>query len=80
MVAFIQYLFLKGFGFFVNLLPEGFALSLGRTMGKVGYFLDWEHRKVALENLHVAFGQEKIGGGDPVDCQEDLSESGHDER
>ena len=28
-------------------------------MGKIGYSLDWEHRKVALENLHIAFGQEK---------------------
>jgi KDO2-lipid IV(A) lauroyltransferase len=59
MIAFLQYLFLKGFGFFVNLLPEGFSLCLGRHMGKIGYFLDREHRKVALENLHIAFGQEK---------------------
>jgi KDO2-lipid IV(A) lauroyltransferase len=28
----------------------------------MGYYLDWEHRKVALQNLHVAFGQEKSEG------------------
>jgi Kdo2-lipid IVA lauroyltransferase/acyltransferase len=59
MIAFLQYVVLKGFSLCVNLLPEGFSLWLGRTLGKVAYSLDWEHRKVALENLQIAFGQEK---------------------
>ena len=59
MVAFVQYLFLKGFGFFISLLPESVALSLGRTLGEIGFFLDGEHRRVALGNLHMVFGREK---------------------
>jgi KDO2-lipid IV(A) lauroyltransferase len=53
---------MKGFSFLANLLPEGFALWVGRQLGKMGYYLDWEHRKVALQNLRVAFGQEKSEG------------------
>jgi len=59
MIAYIIYVFLKGSSFFINLLPEGFALWMGRRLGSAGYYLDWEHRKVALQNLYLAFGQEK---------------------
>lgn len=58
-MAYIIFLFLKGFSLFVNLLPEGVALWLGRQLGRVVFRLDWLHRKVALENLHIAFGEEK---------------------
>jgi KDO2-lipid IV(A) lauroyltransferase len=59
MIAYIIYLHLKGFSLFVNLLPEGFALWVGRQLGNVVYYLDLEHRKVAIQNLQIAFGQEK---------------------
>ena len=59
MIAYIIYLILKVFSFIINLLPEGFALWVGRQLGMVMYYLDWEHRKVALQNLSLAFGQEK---------------------
>jgi KDO2-lipid IV(A) lauroyltransferase len=59
MIAFIIYLFLKGFSCFINLLPEDFALWVGRQLGNLAYGLDWEHRKVAFQNLSLAFGQEK---------------------
>jgi KDO2-lipid IV(A) lauroyltransferase len=59
MVAYITYLFLKVFSLFINLLPESLSLWLGRQMGRVAFYLDREHRKVALQNLHIAFGQEK---------------------
>ena len=59
MIAYIVYLLLKVFSFFINLLPEGFALWVGRRLGMMIYYLDWEHRKVALQNLSLAFGQEK---------------------
>jgi KDO2-lipid IV(A) lauroyltransferase len=59
MASFLTYLFLKAFSFFVNLLPEGFVLRLGRRLGNVWYHLDFEHRKVAIQNLHTVFGQEK---------------------
>jgi KDO2-lipid IV(A) lauroyltransferase len=59
MTSFLTYLALRTFSFFVNLLPEGFALWLGRRLGSVWYYLDFEHRKVAIQNLHTVFGQEK---------------------
>ncbi len=59
MMAYIIFLFLKGFSLFINLLPEGVALWLGRQLGRVVFRLDWVHRKVALENLNIAFGEEK---------------------
>jgi KDO2-lipid IV(A) lauroyltransferase len=58
-MGYLQYLLLKGFSLLVNLLPEGFALWCGKQLGSMFFHLDWERRKVALENLHVAFGQEK---------------------
>ena len=45
----------------INLSPEGFALWLGRRLGRIFFYLDWGHRKVALENLQTAFGREKTG-------------------
>jgi Kdo2-lipid IVA lauroyltransferase/acyltransferase len=59
MISFLIYLILIGFSLIINLLPEGFALWVGRQLGIVMYYLDWEHRKVALQNLSLAFGQEK---------------------
>jgi len=59
MIAYILYLLLRSFSFFINLLPEGFALWVGRHLGMVMYYLDPEHRKVAIQNLEIAFGQEK---------------------
>ena len=59
MISYLTYLILKGFSFFIDLLPEDFALWMGRQLGNMAYYLDWEHRKVALQNLQVAFGQEK---------------------
>jgi KDO2-lipid IV(A) lauroyltransferase len=59
MTSFLIYLVLRTFSFVDNLLPEDFALWLGRQLGKGIYYLDVEHRKVAIQNLHTAFGQEK---------------------
>jgi KDO2-lipid IV(A) lauroyltransferase len=59
MIGYFIYLILKGFSFLINLLPESVALWVGRQMGNVAYYLDWEHRNVALQNLRIAFGQEK---------------------
>jgi KDO2-lipid IV(A) lauroyltransferase len=58
-MGYLQYLLLKAFSLFVNLLPEGFALWCGKQFGSIFFHLDREHRKVALENLHLAFGEEK---------------------
>jgi len=59
MVGYFIYLLLKGFSFPINLFPESIALWVGRQMGNAAYYLDWEHRNVALQNLRIAFGQEK---------------------
>ncbi|NWG02430.1 MAG: lysophospholipid acyltransferase family protein [Syntrophaceae bacterium] len=59
MIAYLIYLLLRGFHFFINLLPEGFALWLGRQLGRLVYHLDRGHQRVALQNLEIAFGQEK---------------------
>ena len=59
MIGYLLYLLLRGFSLIINLLPEGIALWIGRQLGKGMYYLDLEHRKVALQNLHLAFGQEK---------------------
>jgi KDO2-lipid IV(A) lauroyltransferase len=59
LIGYLQYLLLKGVSFFINLLPEGFALWCGKQLGNILFHLDWERRKVALENLHLAFGKEK---------------------
>jgi KDO2-lipid IV(A) lauroyltransferase len=59
MTSYITYLFLRGFSLFVNFLPEGFALWLGRQLGRMAFYMDWGHRKTSLENLRTAFKQEK---------------------
>jgi len=59
MIAYFAYLVMKGFSFLINLLPEDFALWVGRQLGNVAYYVDWEHRNVALQNLDIAFGKEK---------------------
>ena len=59
MIPFLTYLLLRAFSFFVNHLPEGFVLWLGRQLGNVWFRLDFEHRNVAIQNLQTAFGQEK---------------------
>ena len=59
MVAYIIYLLLRGFSLIINLLPENFSLWIGRQLGNGMYHVDLEHRKVAIQNLHIAFGQEK---------------------
>lgn len=58
-MGYLQYLLLKGFSLLINLLPESFALRCGKQLGNLFFHLDWERRKVALENLHIAFGEEK---------------------
>ncbi len=59
MAAYLEYLILKGFGFIINLLPEGPALWFGRQLGHIAFHFDREHQRVALQNLDLAFGREK---------------------
>jgi KDO2-lipid IV(A) lauroyltransferase len=59
LIPYLIYLLLRFFSFLINLLPEAVALWIGRWLGKAMYYLDMEHRKVASQNLDLAFGQEK---------------------
>lgn len=59
MFAFPIYILIRLVGFFINLLPEGFALWIGRQLGNLMYALDLEHHRVAIDNLKIAFGEEK---------------------
>ncbi len=59
MFAYLQYLSLKGFGFLVNLLPEGPSLWLGKQLGRMAFCLSRDRRGIALQNLRTAFGHEK---------------------
>ncbi len=58
-MTYIIYLAVRLFSFFVNHLPEDFSLRAGGWLGRLFFCLDRGHRKVALENLHLAFGEEK---------------------
>lgn len=62
MIQYLIYLTVRCFGFFINLFPERAALWIGRQIGRCAYFLDFEHRYVAIENLKLAFGGEKNEG------------------
>ncbi|MBM4347336.1 MAG: hypothetical protein FJ107_04310 [Deltaproteobacteria bacterium] len=59
MFAFPIYILIRLVGFFINLLPERFALWIGRQLGNLMYYVDIEHRRVAIDNLKIAFGEEK---------------------
>jgi KDO2-lipid IV(A) lauroyltransferase len=56
---YLIYFVIRGFGFFINLFPDGIALWIGRQLGRLAYFLDFEHRRVAIKNLELAFEEEK---------------------
>lgn len=40
-------------------MPLGLSLFFGRALGRLGFYLDKKHRKIILNNLKTAFGQEK---------------------
>lgn len=61
MAQYLTYLVIRGFGFIINLFPDGCALWVGKQLGRLAYFLDFEHRHVAIKNLELAFGGEKNG-------------------
>jgi KDO2-lipid IV(A) lauroyltransferase len=62
MIAYLQYLIVKGFSLFINLLPENLSLWVGKGLGWIAFYLARERQKVALQNLHIAFDQEKSTG------------------
>ncbi len=55
----LEYFFVQGlFGLF-RLLPERGAYRLGEGLGRLVFWMDRRHQKVAMDNLRLAFGAEK---------------------
>ncbi len=49
-------MFVRAVAGFFQILPEGMARRVGAGMGYVAYAVDLKHRKIALDNLKLAFG------------------------
>lgn len=59
MRSYLSYLVLRGISYLLNLLPLEWALWIGRSLGRMAYRVVRDRRRLALENLEIAFGQEK---------------------
>ncbi len=53
---YLVYLVARSVSEFFQVLPEGAARWIGGELGRVAYLLDFKHRKIALDNLKLAFG------------------------
>jgi KDO2-lipid IV(A) lauroyltransferase len=58
MNTFIYY-FGRFFIVFIQRLPLPWVARLGRLGGRVGFYVDGRHRRVALKNLAMCFGEQK---------------------
>lgn len=45
---------------FIQRLPLGIVARMGRTGGGLAFYLDARHRRVAIKNLSMCFGREKV--------------------
>lgn len=50
---------LKALCRFLSLIPLNISLWFGKALGRLAFYLDKKHRKIVLNNLNTAFGQEK---------------------
>jgi len=55
----LSYLFFRVIIFFINLLPLGFAQRFASSIGTLLFYLLKKRRKLALENIRLAYGDEK---------------------
>lgn len=53
---FIVYLIARSIAGFFQILPEKMARGVGLFLGCFAYYVDFKHRKIALDNLKLAFG------------------------
>ena len=53
--AYSEFILVYCFYLFLNILPSGLSLRIGRFLGIVFYKLDKKHRKHTLNNLQIAF-------------------------
>ncbi len=54
-LAYSEFILVYCFYLFLNILPPGLSLKIGRFLGIVFYKLDKKHRKHTLNNLKIAF-------------------------
>ena len=52
------YLLVRGAVGILHLVPLGLAARVGAFFGRIAYFLDGTHRRLAIRNLRIAFGKE----------------------
>lgn len=50
---------LKVLCWLIGHLPLSLALTIGRGMGRLAFYVDRRHRRIAIENITAAFGKEK---------------------
>jgi KDO2-lipid IV(A) lauroyltransferase len=55
----LEYVIVQGLLRFFRILPERAAYRVGQGLGRLVFWIDRRHRKLALENLRFAFGGEK---------------------
>lgn len=55
----IIFLFLKAFSFLILLLPLWLAIKVGSVLGYLAYLILPKYRRIALENLKLAFKEKK---------------------
>jgi Kdo2-lipid IVA lauroyltransferase/acyltransferase len=51
--------FLKYSFKFIGFIPRTWTIKLANFLGLIWYIFDKRHRKIAMENLHLAYGKEK---------------------
>jgi lauroyl/myristoyl acyltransferase len=56
----VIYFFARGAIAFLQALPLAWVARLGRAGGALAFWLDGRHRRVALDNLTLCFGREKL--------------------
>jgi KDO2-lipid IV(A) lauroyltransferase len=61
---------------FIRRFPKGLAMCLGSGIGNLLYFALKKHRRIALGNLRLAFGDEKSGVEQERICRENFHNLG----
>ncbi len=54
---YLVYLIARAVAASFQVLPEKAAMGVGTALGNLAYFLDFKHRKIALNNLELALGE-----------------------
>jgi len=53
---YLQYIIIRFFAFFLEVLPISFGMWLGKRVGDLTFFFMARRRKIALDNVQTAFG------------------------